>query len=50
MKEAVARIYSKKTRLGAEYYTNQHGIQFYTGNFLDGTLASKKGKSYEKRN
>jgi len=27
-------------------YTNQPGIQFYTGNFLDGTLKGKGGKIY----
>ena len=31
-------------------FTDEPGIQFYTGNFLDGTLPSKKGKSYRKRN
>jgi aldose 1-epimerase len=27
-------------------YTDQPGIQFYTGNFLDGTLKGKRGKLY----
>ena len=34
MNEAVATIYSKKTGLGVEYFTNQNGIQFYTGNMM----------------
>lgn len=29
-------------------YTTQPGIQFYTGNFLDGTLTGKNGSRYEK--
>jgi aldose 1-epimerase len=27
-----------------EVYTDQPGIQFYTGNFLDGTVKGKGGK------
>jgi aldose 1-epimerase len=30
-----------------EIYTNQPGIQFYTGNFLDGTEKGKAGKVYD---
>jgi len=29
-------------------YTTQPGIQFYSGNFLDGTIRGKEGKVYEK--
>lgn len=32
-----------------ETYTTQPGIQFYAGNFLDGTLVGKKGVAYAKR-
>ncbi|MCR9227864.1 MAG: galactose mutarotase [Flavobacteriaceae bacterium] len=32
-----------------EVYTNEPGIQFYSGNFLDGTLPSKTGGTYVKR-
>ena len=46
MKEPVARIYSKKTRLGVEYYTNQHGIQFYTGNMMLDKYIGKYERSY----
>ena len=28
-------------------YTDQPGIQFYSGNFLDGTIAGKGGKAYD---
>jgi aldose 1-epimerase len=31
-----------------ELYTTEPGVQFYTGNFLDGTLAGKAGILYEK--
>ena len=30
-----------------EVYTDQPGVQFYTGNFLDGTITGKKGKVYK---
>ena len=30
-------------------YTDQPGVQFYTGNFLDGTIHGKGGKVYTKR-
>jgi aldose 1-epimerase len=32
-----------------EVYTTQPGIQFYSGNFLDGSVTGKYGKSYTKR-
>jgi aldose 1-epimerase len=32
-----------------EVWTDQPGIQFYTGNFLDGTLKGKEGKVYVRR-
>jgi len=31
-----------------EVYTNEPGLQVYTGNFLDGTLTGKKGIKYQK--
>jgi len=46
MKETVAKIYSKKTGLGVEYFTNQHGIQFYTGNMMLDKYVGKQNKSY----
>ena len=45
----VAEAKSLKTGIQMEVFTDQPGIQFYTGNFLDGTLKSKKEKTYEKR-
>jgi aldose 1-epimerase len=32
-----------------EVLTTEPGVQFYTGNFLDGTLKGKGGKAYNKR-
>jgi aldose 1-epimerase len=32
-----------------EVWTDQPGIQFYTGNFLDGKLTGKDGKTYRRR-
>ena len=31
-----------------EMYTTEPGVQFYTGNFLDGTLKGKGGAVYQK--
>ena len=31
-----------------EILTTQPGIQFYNGNFLDGSLVGKRGVAYEK--
>jgi aldose 1-epimerase len=30
-------------------WTTEPGVQFYTGNFLDGTIKGKGGKVYAKR-
>ena len=32
-----------------EVYTNEPGLQFYGGNFLDGSIAGKENKSYKFR-
>jgi aldose 1-epimerase len=32
-----------------EVLTDQPGVQFYTGNFLDGSVVGKGGMKYEKR-
>ena len=42
-----ARVVEPKSGRTMEIYTTQPGIQFYTGNFLDGTLKGG-GKTYEK--
>ena len=46
MKDPVAKIYSKKTGLGVEYFTNQYGIQFYTGNMMLNSYIGKYNRSY----
>lgn len=44
-----ASLESLKTGIVLDVYTNEPGIQVYTGNFLDGTLKGKKGITYNKR-
>ncbi len=43
-----ARVEEPKTGRIMEIYTTEPGIQFYTGNFLDGTLKGKRGVVYQK--
>jgi aldose 1-epimerase len=43
-----ARVYEPKTGRVMEMYTTEPGVQFYTGNFLDGTLKGKGGVVYQK--
>lgn len=43
-----ASLYSPLTGIKLEVYTNEPGIQVYTGNFLEGKLKGKNGISYEK--
>ena len=56
----VLRDYNKKVRKAAEVYeptsgrvltllTDQPGLQFYTGNFLDGKAKGKNGVAYQLR-
>ena len=56
----VLRDYTKKVRKAAEVYepasgrvmtlfTDQPGLQFYTGNFLDGSAKGKNGVAYQYR-
>jgi aldose 1-epimerase len=40
------RVREPKTGRVMKVYTTEPGIQFYTGNFLDGTLKGKGGKVY----
>ncbi len=47
--EAAAEAYEPTTGRVLEVLTDQPGIQFYTGNFLDGTLTGKGGKVYKRR-
>jgi aldose 1-epimerase len=43
-----AKVYEPNSGRRMEVYTTEPGMQFYTGNFLDGTLKGKAGKSYIK--
>jgi len=44
-----ARVYEPATGRVMEIYTTEPGLQFYSGNFLDGTLHGKKGVVYRRR-
>jgi aldose 1-epimerase len=43
-----ASVYEPASGRVMEIYTTEPGIQFYTGNFLDGTITGKGGKVYKK--
>jgi aldose 1-epimerase len=43
-----ARVYEPTSGRVMEIQTTEPGIQFYSGNFLDGTLKGKEGKVYNK--
>ncbi len=42
----IATVYDPKSGRVMEASTTEPGVQFYTGNFLDGTLTGKKGVVY----
>lgn len=44
-----AKAHHPQTGRLLEVYTDEPGIQFYSGNFLDGTLRSPQGGTYGKR-
>lgn len=48
--QVAATVYSPATGIQLDVYTNEPGIQVYTGNFLDGTVTGKNGAVYHKRN
>lgn len=45
---SAARLYESSTGRVLEVLTTQPGMQFYSGNFLDGSLTGKYGVAYEK--
>ena len=45
----VAKAYHQDSGRALEVFTDEPGMQFYTGNFLDGTLPSKNGGTYTQR-
>jgi aldose 1-epimerase len=44
-----ARVYEPTSGRVMEVSTTQPGVQFYTGNFLDGTITGKQGHVYKRR-
>ena len=44
-----ASVYDKESGRFMEVFTEEPGVQFYTGNFLDGRLNSKNGGKYIQR-
>ncbi|MBR2360310.1 MAG: galactose mutarotase [Bacteroidaceae bacterium] len=49
LNQLAAKVVSPITGITLEVYTNEPGIQVYSGNFLDGTVTGKKGIVYNKR-
>lgn len=47
--KVAAKLVCPATGITLEVYTNEPGIQVYTGNFLDGTVTGKKGIVYNQR-
>ncbi len=44
-----ARVYEPTSGRVMEVYTTEPGVQFYSGNFLDGTITGKQGHVYKRR-
>jgi len=44
-----AEVYEAKTGRAMQVWTTEPALQFYTGNFLDGTIHGKGGKAYQRR-
>ena len=47
--ELAAKLSCPSTGIAVEVYTNEPGIQIYTGNFLKGNVAGKNGVAYPRR-
>ena len=47
--KAFATLYDPNTGIFMEMFTDQPGVQFYAGNFLDGSFVGKKGVKYPQR-
>ena len=48
LEQVAASVYSPDTGIFMEVYTTEPGVQLYTGNFLDGSITGKNGKTYKK--
>jgi aldose 1-epimerase len=44
-----ASVYEASSGRVMEVWTTEPGVQFYTGNFLDGSRPGKSGKDYPRR-
>jgi aldose 1-epimerase len=45
--QVAARAYCPETGICLEMFTDEPGVQFYSGNFLDGSVTGKKGIVYQ---
>ena len=45
--KVAARAYCPETGICLEMFTDEPGVQFYSGNFLDGSVTGKKGIVYQ---
>ena len=48
--QVAAQVTGDQSKITMRVLTTEPGIQFYTGNFMDGSLTGKSGKAYEFRN
>jgi aldose 1-epimerase len=48
--QLAARVFEPKSGRTLDVQTTEPGVQFYTGNFLDGSLKGKGGAVYNRRN
>jgi len=48
-RQLAARVVESKTGRTLEVSTTEPGVQFYTGNFLDGKVVGKGGRAYQRR-
>jgi aldose 1-epimerase len=47
--QVAVKVVDPTSKICLEVYTNEPGIQVYTGNFLDGSVTGKKGAVYNKQ-
>lgn len=49
IKKCFGTLYDPNSGIQMQMYTDQPGVQFYAGNFLDGTFVGKNGVKYPRR-
>ncbi len=47
--QVACELYCPLTGIDLKVYTDEPGVQVYSGNFLDGTVTGKKGVTYQQR-